>query len=58
MKRLELEHGKPIKDIIIEALEQEGTISGAARRLKISYGTFYVWMLRAGVELKRTAVAS
>lgn len=58
MKRAEAELGRPIRDVLVELLEQEQSYTGACRKLKelsgfdIKLPTFKYWCLREGIRLE------
>lgn len=51
-EELEREHGKSLKEILIEAFARSGSVTIAARELGISQATFSTWMLRCGLEIR------
>jgi len=49
--------GKPIQEIVREALNKHGTIEGAAKELGIASRTLrLLWMPAMGIEMKTMAV--
>ncbi|MCL4395291.1 MAG: hypothetical protein M1482_10910 [Chloroflexi bacterium] len=54
-RELERRHGQPIKDIVVAALTKHGTIESAARSLEVNPNTFYGWMIRLRIQVKKVA---
>jgi len=56
MRRFEAAHeGRPVEQLIIEALNEHGSINGAARGLEMSADTLYFWILRLGIRIRTVA---
>lgn len=58
MLALEAERGRPIEQVITEALTTHGTIQKAAASLCVNQATFYGWMIRLRIQVKKIAVVA
>lgn len=56
MRRFEQAHdGRPIEQVVTEAVNAHGSIAGAARSLGLSDNTLYFWILRLGIRVRTVA---
>lgn len=55
MRRFEKRHGRPIEVALTTALNEQGSINGAARALGINTNTAYFWVLRLGIRIRTVA---
>lgn len=53
--QLEQRFGKPIKEIVKEAYDREGSLEAAAHSLGVKPNTFAGWFYRLGLQVKKTA---
>lgn len=58
MLELERQHGKPIEVLVTDALTSQGTIARAAASLGVNTTTFWGWMLRLRVKVKKVAIVA
>jgi len=56
MHKVQVEKGKPLKDLIVEYWDKHGTQQGIADELGVSQGTISLWMLRLGLSFKTIIV--
>lgn len=54
IKQLEKKHGKPLREILIEAFNRHGSQSAVAESLGVSQPTISLWLIR--VNLKQQTV--
>jgi molybdenum-dependent DNA-binding transcriptional regulator ModE len=52
---LERKHGRPIKQLLAEAINRCGSISAAARELGVPISTANTWVLRYRLRTRRIA---
>ena len=56
MRRFEAAHGgRAVEVVVIEALNEHGSISAAARALQMSNDTLYFWVMRLGIRIRTVA---
>ena len=55
-RKIELMRGKPLRDILIEEVDQHGSISAASNSLGVSQGMFSTWFADRGLKLKAQLV--
>lgn len=53
VRELEAARGQRIEVIVAEAYNRAGTVRGAAEALDVKVDTFYGWMVRLGIRIKR-----
>jgi len=58
MLALEEQYGKSIQQLIMDALTTQGTIDRAAASLGVHTQTFYGWMIRLRIQVKKIAVVA
>lgn len=58
MLTLEAEHGQSIERLIADALTRHGSIERAAASLKVNAKTFYGWMIRLRITVKKVALVA
>ena len=56
LRRFEADNGgRPAKAIIVEAINEHGSIAAAARALGVKPDTFYYWVLRLRLNVRTVA---
>jgi transposase-like protein len=56
MRRFEAAHdGRPIEEVVTEALNAHGSINAAARALSLNNNTLYFWVMRLGIRIRTVA---
>lgn len=58
MLELEARHGKPVEQIVAEAVTAQGSVPLAAEALGLNLNTLYGWIRFLRIELRTTASAS
>ena len=56
MLLLEDRYGKPIEELMTAAINEHGSADEAARSLGVHIKTFWGWMLRLRIQVKKVAV--
>lgn len=56
MKDIEVEHGKPMRTILLELFRQYGNQRDVAKALGVSQGTISMWLIRCGLEVRSVLV--
>lgn len=56
MKILELERGRPIRDLVLEAISTQPNFEIASQSLGISRQSLYLWMKSLGIAVERYSV--
>lgn len=55
MAYLELRHNKPIRQIVADAINEAGSVPGAAQILGVPPTTLYNWTSRLGIRIRKVA---
>jgi molybdenum-dependent DNA-binding transcriptional regulator ModE len=56
-RELEEAHQKPLRDLLIEAVDTHGSVSDAAKALGVSQGTLSTWLAIHQLRLKTIVVS-
>jgi hypothetical protein len=51
MRELETKHGRPIEDVLYDAIQKHGSVSAAAVALDLSRNTALNWTWRLGMSV-------
>ncbi len=55
-REVERIHNKPLKQVLVESVEEHGSVSEAAKSLGVTQGTFSTWLAIQGLRLKTVVV--
>lgn len=48
---LEARHGRPVEQIVVDAINTTGNVSAAARLLGVNVKTMHAWRVRFGIQV-------
>lgn len=57
-RQIEEQHGKPIRQVLVDAINRYGSVAAAARELGIPANTCYSWAYRLGLEVRKYAISA
>ena len=57
MQKIELEHGRPLEDVILDLYEEHGDFDSVATALGISRNTLWMWLKMRGIGARHIRIA-